>query len=323
MLIVCRSHEPCCQVHTGSSNYTGVWLCLIEGNARHTLSEALHVLSSRTVWCTQTSLDVLGVLSMHALHGTHTSLTECERLWVFRMSELQVLCITFWWCLANDPALLTELFRLMPISAWPEASVFGTLALLFESLSSETKVASTGQHILCATVVLDQPTESTEHRVGSALYEACRSNKIELPNFPQYAPLVDALKGCGGSDNDAPQLKVTIVRNQKLLILQSLARKWLEYESTQEMASDVIAKHNAAFCPGEASDLLEDDERTDLFGTINFWMNKSWIVVFYCSMSSIDTGRQMIQKLALRRRSKFHRRKPVERTRFRLWPSRA
>lgn len=121
--------------------------------------------------------------------------------------------------------------------------------------------AAAGHTILCATVVLDGQPGLSQQRLGAALYEACRSKRIELPSFPEFDPVVNALKGCGSSDLEL-QLKVTVVRGDKLCILQSLARKWLEYDKTRELAQEVIGKHNTHFCHGEPADYLEDDERT-------------------------------------------------------------
>lgn len=50
------------------------------------------------------------------------------------------------------------------------------------------------------------------------------------------------------------------------MILQSLARRWTEFEGTKDEAMSCIEDHNKHF--NADGDFMEDDERTDAFKTM-------------------------------------------------------
>ena len=118
-----------------------------------------------------------------------------------------------------------------------------------------------GNRVMCGSVVLNGDPSSLQRRVGNAVYESCRAGHAVLPNFPAYEPVIQALR-----DNAAPMptvnYKVCIARADRLLVLQSLARRWTEYEGTKDEAVQLIEAHNKHFNPD--GDFMEDDERTQV-----------------------------------------------------------
>ena len=97
-----------------------------------------------------------------------------------------------------------------------------------------------------------------QNRIANAVYDSCRAGNSVLPNFPSYDPVVQALRENGPSTNDV-NYKVCISKPDGLVILQSFARKWLEYEDTKDEANRVIQEHNDKFNAG--GEFMEDDER--------------------------------------------------------------
>ena len=71
------------------------------------------------------------------------------------------------------------------------------------------------------------------------------------------------MRGCTVSDQTDTSFKVCKAKGEKLVILQSLARKWLEFEGTKDAAREILAKHNSTFNNECADDYLEDDERQE------------------------------------------------------------
>jgi hypothetical protein len=62
-----------------------------------------------------------------------------------------------------------------------------------------------------------------------------------------------------------------VAKCDRLVILQSLARRWTEYEGSKEEATALIVEHNKNF--NVDRDYLEDDERTEISQSVFgfFW----------------------------------------------------
>ena len=118
-----------------------------------------------------------------------------------------------------------------------------------------------GTAVLCGSVVLNRDPLPLQHHLASTVYETCRTGRLQLPNFPDYAPLVNALKE-NAPKTEAVVYKVCTQRHDRLLVLQSLARKFTEYEDCKEEANILIQAHNDKFNPG--GEWMEDDERPGL-----------------------------------------------------------
>ena len=107
-------------------------------------------------------------------------------------------------------------------------------------------------------MVLNGDPGSLQQRIANAVYESCRSGNQVLSNFPDYEPVVRALRDNQSVGNEQTY-KVCVARGDRLLVLQSLARRWTEYEGSKDEAHGLIEQHNAHF--NVDGDFMEDDER--------------------------------------------------------------
>lgn len=112
---------------------------------------------------------------------------------------------------------------------------------------------------MCSSVVLEGSHDALQQRVATQIYESCRSGKLELQGFPNYAPVVQALREPQGSDLSEAAYKVCVVKAERLIVLKSLAQRWLDFEGTAENASEAIKTHNLHFNPD--GDFMVDDAR--------------------------------------------------------------
>ena len=79
-------------------------------------------------------------------------------------------------------------------------------------------------------------------------YSKCRGGQLSLQEFPDFMPLLNALK------SESPVLaqksfKVTTQVHDKLVVLESLVRKWLDEETTAQEAEAILASHNETYNP--------------------------------------------------------------------------
>lgn len=110
----------------------------------------------------------------------------------------------------------------------------------------------------CGTVCLEHSGSDLATRVANTVFELARSGKMEIPGFPNYAPIVEALKA-GQPTQRSSNLKVTAQRGNKLMILESFTKKWTSNDETKDRCLELIKEHNEKFNPGENStSLLED-----------------------------------------------------------------
>ena len=78
------------------------------------------------------------------------------------------------------------------------------------------------------------------------MYSAARSGRLSLAGFPDITPVLNALKN-GPSEQNRSDYKVCAPMADKLLILQSLAQKFVEEPSTKERTEEAIQKHNEEY----------------------------------------------------------------------------
>lgn len=125
-----------------------------------------------------------------------------------------------------------------------------------------------GKEMHCATLSLDQSGADIQSRISNRVYEWCRTQKMKLGNFPDFGPLITSLRE-GANPSSTKSYRVCTQQAGRLLILESLAAKWLEHENTKDRANAEIAAHNASFnldgefwfsdvsrTPGECRNLL-------------------------------------------------------------------
>ena len=122
-------------------------------------------------------------------------------------------------------------------------------------LNSNLQEHSDGRHIACASIALDNSGQELMNRISNRTYEQCRAGKLVLPSFPDFGPHIAALKSDTGFDQNKTY-RVTCQVHDKLLILDSLARKWLDDEATCEEAKRMVIAHNDEYNP--EGDLMTD-----------------------------------------------------------------
>lgn len=117
--------------------------------------------------------------------------------------------------------------------------------------------------IVCGTLSLDSSGKEIMARLSNEIYNACRAGKLNLSGFPAFDPLVQALKSNGAQE--APKaFRVSSQVGDKLLVLESLAQKWVSNEGTAERAQQMIRDHNSEYNP-EGEYWLTDQ----IFGSAN------------------------------------------------------
>ena len=105
-----------------------------------------------------------------------------------------------------------------------------------------------GKEMHCATLALDQSGADLQTRVGNRVYEWCRAGKLQLTGFPEFGPIIDSLRD-GAKPAQTKAYNVCTQQANKLVVLESLASKWIENESTKERANAAIESHNATYNP--------------------------------------------------------------------------
>ncbi|CAK9046671.1 unnamed protein product [Durusdinium trenchii] len=107
---------------------------------------------------------------------------------------------------------------------------------------------SDGKRMLCGTVVLDASDQITQ-RVANTLYDKCRSKALSLPQFPDFQPLLQALKQ-GDSASVSRQYNVCVQAQDRLVILESFASKFVNSEITKDKCEQAITNHNEKYNTG-------------------------------------------------------------------------
>eukprot|EP00434_Breviolum_minutum_P009292 symbB.v1.2.008188.t2/scaffold450.1/size202773/7 len=128
----------------------------------------------------------------------------------------------------------------------------------FPALAALEEMAD-GHRVMCGSIVLNNSPDRMQHRIADSVYNNCREGKMSLPSFPDFTPVLGALRDNvpGGS---TVEYKVCVARGSNLVVLQSYARKWMEYEGSKDQCKELIEQHNATF--NKDGDFVEDDERT-------------------------------------------------------------
>lgn len=68
--------------------------------------------------------------------------------------------------------------------------------------------------MMCGSMMVDGQSDSLVTRVANEVYNSCRNHTLDLPNFPQFDPILDALKQ--GSD-DVQQKPFQVCRHVGVL----------------------------------------------------------------------------------------------------------
>ena len=114
------------------------------------------------------------------------------------------------------------------------------------TLCQPTHQESTGNRtVLCCNVVLDKSPDGLIQRVANKVYEACRADQLKIVGFPAFTPMVQALQSCK-PENQNNNYQVCVRKHDRLVVLQSLAAKWLETEYKDSTVVE-LEKHNEKY----------------------------------------------------------------------------
>lgn len=97
-------------------------------------------------------------------------------------------------------------------------------------------------------MVLDKQSTQLIQRLGNKVYDACGSNQLQIVGFPQFDNVIKAIQNIEPNDS-GKQYEVTVKKHDRLVVLQSLASKWLETEF-KEATIEEIESHNQRFNDG-------------------------------------------------------------------------
>lgn len=118
-------------------------------------------------------------------------------------------------------------------------------SLLQASLCQE---CAESRRVLCTSVVLDRGPEELVQRLSNKVYDMCRANALTLVGFPVFGPVVAAIQEAR-VETPSTQFQVTVKKHDRLVILQSLAEKWMTTEFKDATVQEVEA-HNQKFNKG-------------------------------------------------------------------------
>ena len=131
---------------------------------------------------------------------------------------------------------------------WNQWSIKGPTPLMFHNIPQDM---CKGNAAVCGSLCLDHSGTDLMSRVSNKVYEHCRSGAISLPGFPDFNPIIHALKSHQPVERQK-SFRVSVQQMDRLVVLQSLAQKWLDTESTRERALKIISDHNDTYnCDGQ------------------------------------------------------------------------
>lgn len=132
-----------------------------------------------------------------------------------------------------------------------------------------TEEMSENKKTVCNTLAIDCSGQDIMNRLSTEVYNRCRSGRLSLPTFPNFSPALEALKAGAATEPRKPY-KVCAQVQDKLLILQSLAQKWLSEEATQQRAQDLVENHNQEFNQG--GDFLMPEKTLAFLTVVLLWL---------------------------------------------------
>lgn len=51
-----------------------------------------------------------------------------------------------------------------------------------------------GHRVMCGSIVLNNSPDRMQHRIADSVYNNCREGKMSLPSFPDFTPVLGALR---------------------------------------------------------------------------------------------------------------------------------
>lgn len=87
------------------------------------------------------------------------------------------------------------------------------------------------------------------NRLGNKIYEQCRNGTMTLRGFPDFQPTIEALRE-GSTPRTNTTYKVCVQQQSNLVVLESMASKWVNTESLKDEAVGLISQHNQKYNDG-------------------------------------------------------------------------
>lgn len=103
-----------------------------------------------------------------------------------------------------------------------------------------------GRESLCATLCFEMAGQELINRISNQIYDRARSGDLQLPSFPQFEPVLNALKN-GSTVDGCKSYRVSMQRADQLMVLDSFAKKWLDNPLFEAQAKKVIEEHNQEY----------------------------------------------------------------------------
>ena len=149
---------------------------------------------------------------------------------------------------------------------------------------------------MCGTICLDHSGSAILSRISQSVYDGCREGKIQLSGFPEFTPLLQALRsGCTPQRSKA--YRVTAENAGRLVVLESFAKRWTENDATSERARHEILQHNENYNADGEYWFSDGTELSNLRLTLKrrLWVMLSSIRPPSCSLDHThDNGRELI-----------------------------
>lgn len=124
-----------------------------------------------------------------------------------------------------------------------------TLCIAISTIHDSNEQELQDQHqCYCASICVDHSGSELTTRLGNKVFEACRSDRMRIPGFPDYSPIVAALKSSTTTSREK-SFRVSAQLHDRLIILEALAKRWVENDLTRERAEAMIGEHNTLYNP--------------------------------------------------------------------------
>ncbi|CAJ1448824.1 unnamed protein product [Effrenium voratum] len=79
----------------------------------------------------------------------------------------------------------------------------------FPSLCALEELAA-GRTTLCGTIVLDMPGDELVSRIGNQVYSLARSDKLSVPSFPKFEPIIQGLREGTSEPEERPAKRIKL-----------------------------------------------------------------------------------------------------------------
>ena len=116
------------------------------------------------------------------------------------------------------------------------------------SPTHENQEVQEGRDSCCATLCFDHAGSELMNRVSQVVYEQGRTGGLQLSGFPNFDPLLTALRE-GTTADRSKSYRVSTQRHDQLVLLETYTKKWFEDPNFEDRARAIVKSHNEEFNP--------------------------------------------------------------------------